>query len=158
MSQQRPKRRRLSPQEAESERAAAAREATRRRARATVEAEFGLGGAIASTKLTFGADGLPIGPVDARVRGVLCFPLPPAEREALCRAHATIRAKVLAEGEPMGWAGGSDPRDPRWRGFGLPPGARGALGGLCFRSFEVRWTNRAVKEAGVDTGSRQCSM
>ena len=139
---------RLSAEQAAAARAAAraAREAATRRA--ALEDLFDLRRA---TVLRFDAAGELRPPEGAAAagawpRGLFGFRLDDADFAALAAAHADVKASAP---RGMGWAGGSDPSDPRWRAFGLPPGARArlrrALAG--FHSFETPRADRAREAA-----------
>ena len=62
--------------------------------------------------------------------------VPPGDVASLRAAQDAIAERV----QKMPWAGGSDDADKRWRGYGLPPGARRRLTswmGDRFHSFET---------------------
>ena len=105
-----------------------------------------------TTPLAFDADGCQVpstegGAVDPHFAGVLRWELSPEDFGCLREAHDEIKRRIRELGAPMGWAGGSDADDPRWRGFGLPPGARDRLKGeLSFHSFETPAGSAAAAE------------
>ena len=89
----------------------------------------------------------------ASPEGLARWKLSAADVEALRGAQDAIAAQI----DKMPWAGGSDDGDRRWRGYGLPPGARRRLGawmGDRFHSFE---TPLELRAAEAERNWRSCA-
>ena len=89
----------------------------------------------------------------ARPEGLARWRLAAADVEALRGAQDAIASQI----QRMPWAGGSDDGDRRWRGYGLPPGARRRLGawmGDRFHSFE---TPLELRAAEAERNWRSCA-
>ena len=75
--------------------------------------------------------------------GLARWRLAAADVEALRGAQDAIASRV----DRMPWAGGSDDGDKRWRGYGLPPGARRRLGAWCARGVREAFSRRVAAMA-----------
>lgn len=117
---------------AESERTATVREARREAARIRKR----------GSELDFDSETGRL--VSAGPRGVGRWSVGAADVAALRRLHDRIKAGCARR---MGWAGGSDEADRRWRCFGLVDGARKALvrNGIMLHSFETPVGDQAAE-------------
>jgi hypothetical protein len=84
-------------------------------------------------EIVFDATGTAASP-----EGLARWRLAAADVEALRGAQDAIAAQI----DKMPWAGGSDDGDKRWRGYGLPPGARRRLGAWCARGVREAFSRR----------------
>ena len=75
--------------------------------------------------------------------GLARWRLDAADVAALRGAQDAIASRV----DKMPWAGGSDDGDKRWRGYGLPPGARRRLGAWCARGVREAFSRRVAAMA-----------
>ena len=84
--------------------------------------------------VAFDAGGAPADPSKAPA-GLACWPLAPGDLEELRRVHDHVKRSIDT---PIPWAGGSDERDTRWRGYGLLGDGRTRLRrAIRFHSFET---------------------
>lgn len=94
--------------------------------------------------VVFDAGGAPADPSKAPA-GLACWPLAPGDLEELRRVHDHVKRSIDT---PIPWAGGSDERDTRWRGYGLLGDGRTRLRrAIRFHSFETAGAAKRVEES-----------